>query len=403
MDHVDGMARCNNLSPWQDSGHKPSGPSKRKMPSQPENIHVQNSLSARRIRLSAATDLNETPPHLRQELVGDNGMFLGRMQEADLPIPQFQCVTTEMVQAIEQLPLDAHRLTPCIPGIADELAAKTSLADIKAHINALPAANRDKRAAWLSGLSEFIASDDFYELVNDSQAAGQIKSLKMPLPPLIVRSSGVNDTWAYSSEVQGDVLRTCFRVMASGYRSGAALQPMALIIQHRVNCRYSGVAVSYQSFQDDTIRVEYTPGQPKGAVVELPRSDAYQIQISRGTDQPQFTPGLISHCFILAQKGNKNEVFAATEIRTPATGSEGHRLSDVLVVELGKTVIKLENLLLHPVDLEFAIDHQGRLFLLQVRPFIQLSSGVEFAMPTPGCTVATGEGVSEGYCTGTIW
>ena len=405
MDHVDGMARCNNLSPWQDPGHKPSGPRKRKMPSQPENIHVQNSLSARRIRLSAATDLNETPPHLRQELVGDNGMFLGRMQEADLPIPQFQCVTTEMVQAIEQLPLDAHRLTPCIPGIADELAAKTSLADIKAHINALPAANRDKRTAWLSGLSKFIASDDFYELVNDSQAAGQIKSLKMPLPPLIVRSSGVNDTWAYSSEVQGDedVLRTCFRVMASGYRPSAALQPMALIIQHRVNCRYSGVAVSYQSFQDDTIRVEYTPGQPKGAVVELPRSDAYQIQISRGTDQPQFTPGLISHCFILAQKGNKNEVFAATEIRTPATGSEGHRLSDVLVVELGKTVIKLENLLLHPVDLEFAIDHQGRLFLLQVRPFIQLSSGVEFAMPTPGCTVATGEGVSEGYCTGTIW
>ncbi len=67
------------------------------------------------------------------------------------------------------------------------------MADIKAHINALPAENQDKRTDGLAGLSQFIASHDFYELVKDSEAARKIRSLEMPLPPLIVRSSGINE------------------------------------------------------------------------------------------------------------------------------------------------------------------------------------------------------------------
>ncbi|WP_257254701.1 PEP-utilizing enzyme, partial [Endozoicomonas sp. SESOKO3] len=66
-------------------------------------------------------------------------------------------------------------------------------------------------------------------------------------------------------------------------------------------------------------------------------------------------------------------------------------------------VIKLENLLFCPVDVEFAIDRQGCPFVLQVRPVTRLSGGMDFAMPVPEDSLASGEAVSEGYCTGSIW
>ena len=372
------------------------------------DIHAQGTLSDRRIRHT--TDLDRTSRHSLRESVGGKGMFLLQMQRADLSVPEFQCVTTDMVAAIEQHPLDTHRLSAYIPGIADELVQKTSLADIKTHINALPVANQGKRTDWLAGLSQFIAGHDFYELVKDSEAARQIRGLKMPSPPVIVRSSGINEdnygdaqAGKYLSEVQSDrdVVRTCLKVMASGYRPDVCttLQPMALIIQHCIDCRYGGVAMSYQSLQDDTIRVEYTPGQPRGAVTGLSDTHAHRIDIGRGTDQPEFTPGQVSCRFILL----KNDDGGYTEVKTSSLATDSERLSDDSVAELRKTVITLEDLLVCPVDVEFAIDHQGCLFLLQVRPITRLCGGMDFAMSIPGDVVVTGEGVSEGYCTGTLW
>ncbi|WP_257265713.1 DUF4116 domain-containing protein, partial [Endozoicomonas sp. ONNA2] len=74
-----------------------------------------------------------------------------------------------------------------------------------------------------------------------------------------------------------------------------------------------------------------------------------------------------------------------------------------LVAELRQAITKLEDLLLCPVDVEFAIDHQGRLFLLQVRPVTRLPGGMDFALPIPAETLASGEGISEGYGTGPLW
>ena len=404
------------LSPCPGPDHKSSGPRKRMMrrPLMEENIHGQRTLLAKCARLTTAADLNNTPAHLRRKSVGGKGMFLHQMQRAGLRVPEFQCVTTETVGAIEQHPLDTHRLSAFIPGIADELTQETTLADIKAHINALPAANQDKRTDWLAGLSQFIASHDFYELVKDTEAARQIRSLKMPLPPVIVRSSGINEdnygdaqAGKYLSEVQGDedVLRTCLKVMASGYRPDVCttLQPMALIIQRCIDCRYGGVAMSYQSLQDDTIRVEYTPGQPRGAVAGLSGTRAHRINIEREADHPEFIPGQVSTRFILQKNGNMAGGYTEIETSKPVTDEEEQRLSDDSVAELRKAVTKMEDLLLCPVDVEFAIDHQGHLFLLQVRPITRLAGGMDFAMSTPKDTLATGEGVSEGYCTGTLW
>ena len=104
------------LEPCPSPDHKSSGLRKRVMhrPLSEENIHGQGTLSAKRIRLITAPELNNTPAHLRRKSVGGKGMFLHQMQRAGLRVPEFQCVTTEMVAAIEQHPLDTHRLSAYI-------------------------------------------------------------------------------------------------------------------------------------------------------------------------------------------------------------------------------------------------------------------------------------------------
>ncbi|USE35937.1 DUF4116 domain-containing protein [Endozoicomonas sp. SCSIO W0465] len=364
---------------------------------------------------------------LNREQLGGKGMFLRRMEEAGLPIPSFRCVAAQVMNALEQHPLGIGRLAPYLSGIVDKPGSETSLTRIKEHLNALQPLDHAIRDKWLKGLSTFIASDDFYQQVKDSEAARHIRDLRRqldelsPSQPVIVRSSGVNEdnygdaqAGKYRSEVQGedDVLWTCLKVMASGYRPevclGGGPQPMALIIQHCINCHYGGVVMSYQSLQDDTVRVEYTSGQPRGAVAGQSGTIPHRIDIDRkaGADSAQYFPGTISSHFVL-QKNIDNNGYSETEIQDADTQSDGssQQLSDGLVAELREAVTKLEDLLLCPVDVEFAIDRQGCLFLLQVRPITRLSGGMDFALsiPKPEETLASGEGASEGYCTGPLW
>lgn len=382
-------------------------------------------LAKRICRSSVAAPLNHTadyPSPNRQQL-GGKGMFLQRMQEAGLPVPPFTCVAAPVVNTLEQYPLDIHYVAPYLPDIVSELLPKTSLKDIKDYLNALPTADQGKRDNCLVGLSQFIASDDFYQQVKQSDAARHIRDLRCqlgvlsPSQPVIVRSSGVNeDTYGdaqagkYLSEVQGDddVVRTCLKVMASGYRPEVCPQgipqPMALVIQHCIDCRYGGVAMSFQSLQDDTIRVEYTTGQPRGVVGGQSGIIPHRINIERkeGADHPTYFQGTVSSRFILHRNKNNNG-YSETEIHDAQSDGDGQRLGDGLVAEIRQAITTLENLLLCPVDVEFAINHQNQLFLLQVRPVTRLSGGMDFAMPTPEDTLASGEGASEGYCSGTLW
>ncbi|WP_257279735.1 PEP/pyruvate-binding domain-containing protein [Endozoicomonas sp. ISHI1] len=363
---------------------------------------------------------------LNRQQLGGKGMFLQCMHQAGLAVPPFRCVTASVTNVLEQHTFDIHRLIPYLPGIVDELWVETaSLTNIREYLNGLLATEPSKRAKWLAGLAKFVASNDFYELVKDSEAARQIRDLRCqldelsPSGPVMIRSSGINEdnygdaqAGKYLSEVQGeeDVFRTCLKVMASGYRpevcSQGIPQPMALIIQQCINCQYGGVVMSFQSFQDDTIRVEYTPGQPRGVLTGQSGNTPHRIDISykAGADHSQYYRGTISSHFIL-NKNTDNKGYSETRILDTDTQSDdlSQPPGNDMLAELREMVIKLEDLLLCPVDVEFAIDHQGRLFLLQVRPVTRLSGDMDFAMAIPEDTLALGEAVSEGYCTGPIW
>ena len=371
-----------------------------------------------------SSNSSDSSPTSREQL-GGKGMFLQRMVEAGLPVPPFKCATTEVVNALERHPFDTVRLARYLPEIVAKLEAETSLADIKQYLQTLPPSEQAKRDNWLQGLTQFVASDDFYKQVKDSQAAKHIRALRTqlgePSTPVIVRSSGINEdnygdaqAGKYLSEVQGvdDVLRTCLNVMASSYRpevcAGGTPQPMALILQQCIDCQYGGVAMSYQSLQDDTVRVEYTSGQPRGAVAGQYGTTPHRIDIAReeGADHPQYFPGTASSHFIL-RKNSTNNGYTETEIGDVGTQSDGdrQRLTDDQIASLMQMVRMLEDLLGCPVDIEFGIDHLGQVFLLQVRPITRLSGGMDFAMspPAPKETLVSGIGVSEGYCTGSLW
>ena len=383
---------------------------------------ADRSLAKRICRVSL--DSADSSPTSREQL-GGKGMFLQRMVEIGLPVPPFKCATTKVVNALEQHPLNTVRIARNLPEIELKLKAETSLAEIKQHLQTLPPSEQAKRDKWLAGLTQFVASDDFYEQVKDSQAARDIRALRAqlgePSTPVIVRSSGINEdnygdaqAGKYLSEVQGedDVLRTCLNVMASSYRpevcAGGAPQPMALILQQCIDCQYGGVAMSYQSLQDDTIRVEYTSGQPKGAVAGLYGTTPHRIDIPTqgGADCAQYFPGTVSSHFVL-RKNSTNSGYTETEIGDVGTQSDGdrQRLTYDQISSITWMVRLLEERLWCPTEIEFGIDHLGQVFVLQVRPITRLPGGMDFAMPPPAPeeTLASGIGVSEGYCTGPLW
>ena len=72
-----------------------------------ENIHSSEALLNRRVQHTTSPELNETSAPLPRESVGGEGMFLQQMQRVGLSVSEFQCVTTEMVEAIVQQLLTA--------------------------------------------------------------------------------------------------------------------------------------------------------------------------------------------------------------------------------------------------------------------------------------------------------
>ncbi|WP_422492221.1 PEP/pyruvate-binding domain-containing protein [Endozoicomonas sp. ALD068] len=316
-------------------------------------------LTKRHCRPSVADQTAGYSPHNREQL-GGKGMFLWRMKKAGLSVPPFECVTAQVMNALEQHPLDSHLLDRYFPGIVHEWDTENSLRNIRDYLNTLPPSEQTKRDDWLSGLAEFIASNDYYQQVKDSEAARQIAGLRRQLGVLlasqavIVRSSGINEdnygdaqAGKYLSLVQGeeDILQTCLKVMASAYRPEICPegipQPMALIIQQCIDCRYGGVAMSFQSFQDDTVRIEYTRGQPRGAVAGQSGNRPHRIDIYREDREEeaassQYFPGTISSRFIL-QKNDNGYSETRIDNADAQSGDVGQQLSDDTVSTLSRS------------------------------------------------------------------
>ncbi|WP_422408987.1 MULTISPECIES: DUF4116 domain-containing protein [unclassified Endozoicomonas] len=354
--------------------------------------------------------------------IGGKGLFLHRMQQAGIPVPPFTVVDTTLIARLEQQPFPAKCLLPFLPDIDTQSQQSFSLEQLRTIVTKLP---HPQLSEWLKGLSGFIASEDFYQQVENISAARGIRHRYFRLRQqasgaCIVRSSGVDEdrfgnaqAGRYDSRVHGggDILKTCLQVLSSAYRPevcpNGQVKPMALVLQQCIHCLLGGAVISHSTLKDNTIEVEYALGQPRGAVSGTTGIRPHRYSIKRSDDensQPdrQFTPGDVTTQFVL-EKITDEETGEAGYIersKTATTDAKDIMLSDKILQELQKNIEKLEDMFCCPVDAEFGVDGDLQLHLFQSRPVTQLPGSTRFSAPAPARPLAEGIMVSEGCCSG---
>ena len=343
--------------------------------------------------------------------VGGKGQFLSVMTEAGLPVPPFQVIEHSALQAIDDVVIEPELLATFHPdGIDASQLQPVTLGSLKEGIPTMDRINQEK---WLDALGKLLISDDFLPQVANQPIARNIRTLHQRLQadgsnqPVIIRSSGLTedgfgDTQAgkYNSCLHsgGNILKSCLKVLASGYQPAlcpdGTPQPMALIMQSYLDCRFGGVALSHTSLQDDTLQIEYAPGQPRGAVAGTNSLKPHRYQIKRNGANPiQWSRGEVTSYFAL-----KKTAEGFTEEKHEGPSAE--ELPEDIPEQLKRHIVQLENLLGCPVDVEFAVDQQDRLFLVQVRPVTALPGAASFSGNPPNQPLCAGELVSEGLATG---
>ena len=343
--------------------------------------------------------------------VGGKGQFLTVMTKAGLPVPNFYVIEHAMVQAIDNVMIEPQLLAQFHPdGIAASQLKPVTLGSLKERI---PTVNRINQARWLDALRALLTSDDFLPQVARLPIADDIRHLYQELvavnssQPVIIRSSGLKEdafgdaqAGKYESCLHsgGDILKSCLAVLASSYQPALCpdgrAQPMALIVQSYLDCRFGGVVFSHTSLQDDTLQIEYAPGQPRGAVAGTHSLKPHRYQVKRNGNNPiEWSRGEVPSYFTLKETA---EGFTEEEHQGPSA----EELPEGIPGQLKHHIVQLENLLGCPVDVEFAVDQEERLYLVQVRPIAALPGAASFSGSPPDQPLCAGELVSEGLATG---
>ena len=158
--------------------------------------------------------------------------------------------------------------------------------------------------------------------------------------------------------------------------------------------------MSYRGIDDGTLLIECGLGQPKTVVSGQYGITPHSYEIKRNGEQWEatFNPGNPERRFILSrnEQGGYVEKLIKCEPDAAASDFIGKEQLDRLV----QGCRKLENLLLCPVDFEFAIDPDGQVWFLQVRPITCLPGGSHFSMASPARFLDQGVPVSDGCGSG---
>ena len=343
--------------------------------------------------------------------LGGKGQFLTVMTKAGLPVPSFKVIEHDLLQAIDDEEIKPELLAQFHPGGID--AGQLQPVTLGSLKKSIPAMDKFNQTKWLDALGKLLISEDFLQQVTRLPIADEIGSFYQELAegdsnkPVIIRSSGLKEdgfgdaqAGKYESCLHsgGDILKSCLKVLASSYQPllcpDGKPQPMALIMQTYLDCRFGGVAHSHTSLQDDTLQIEYAPGQPRGAVAGTNSLKPHRYQIKRNGANPiQWSPGGVPSYFVL-----KKTAEGFTEEKHEGPSAE--ELPEGIPEQLKRHIVQLENLLGCPVDVEFAVDQKGQLFLVQVRPITVLLGAASFSGTPPDQPLCAGEVVSEGLATG---
>ena len=142
------------------------------------------------------------------------------------------------------------------------------------------------------------------------------------------------------------------------------------------------------------------PGQPKTVVSGQYGITPHGYEIRRNGEQWEatFNPGNPDHGFILSRNDQGGYVEELSTFEPDAAASDF--IGKEQLARLVQGCRKLENALLCPVDFEFAIDQDGQVWFLQVRPITCLPGGSHFSMASPARFLDQGIPVSDGCGSG---
>ncbi|MDP0562886.1 MAG: DUF4116 domain-containing protein [Candidatus Endonucleobacter sp. (ex Gigantidas childressi)] len=357
-----------------------------------------------------------------RERFGGKGMFLRNMQKTGLPVPPFKTIEFSDLKSIKEHPVSIDLVECHVPALLTNHRSAMSLSDIEVEIGNLPTvspSDKEKQKKCLEGLQALITSDEYHKAIRHLPKAKEIERLshelteKCPGQPIIARSSGIKEdsygdaqAGKFDSCVQGGepILKTCLNVMASGYRPEVCPQgkpqPMAIALQTCINSQFGGVVISHASLQDDAIQVEYGPGQPKGIVAGDAGITPHRYSLPRGGEgQDQWIEGSIASQYILTKSADGNGYIEQIE-QMDTSDTDNKQLPPLVLTQLKEAMDKLEGMLCCPVDVEFAVGKDSKLYLLQVRPVTRLAGGNSYSGDVPEAPAITGQLVSEGCCSG---
>jgi pyruvate,water dikinase len=346
--------------------------------------------------------LAEATADLRDQ-VGGKAQPLAMLLRAGLPVPEGLCFTRRACREyLRQAGLD-ERLRAVsrragAPG-ADHGVLAAEARAMFAAAPMPPAFAQALRAAW-----DFLAGPDGAVLAVRSSASsedGEGQSYAGQYESVL----GVRDAEAFAQAFVA-VVASAFSARALAYRAQAGLSgqavDMAVFVQRMVAARTAGVLYTMDPVAPDSRRMVLTavPGLGSTAVSGSAPADVCRPSRELGAEDPADTPTLV------ADKTVREVLDPAGGVRREDVPEDLRRaplLSPEEIAALRELALRVEALAGCPQDIEWAVDGQGRPFILQARPARLARTPREEGAAGGRELLAGGLGVSPGRAVGRVF
>jgi phosphohistidine swiveling domain-containing protein len=298
-------------------------------------------------------------------VAGGKAANLGELVRAGFPVPAGFCVTTA---AYDLVAADAG-LEPTLGALAgtrpEDTARLAELAtDARSHLS---------EASVPDVLGRAIA-EAYGELGDEEPVAVRSSATAEDLPQ--ASFAGQQDTYLNVIGVESllDAVRSCWASLwtdrAVSYRATNGIDPhgvrLAVVVQRMVDASVAGVLFTANPVTGKRGQavIDASPGLGEAVVSGMANPDHFVANTATGE-------------IVERRLGDKRVAIVAssgsgTERVELASGEDEASLSDGQVLALAKLGARVEEHYGAPQDTEWAIDHDGRLWLLQARPITTL-------------------------------
>jgi hypothetical protein len=297
--------------------------------------------------------------------VGGKAANLGELVKAEFPVPAGFCVTTI---AYEMVAADAG-LEPTLAALAAAEPGDTvRLAELAGEMRSLLL-----EASVLDDLGWAIA-EAYEELGGDAPVAVRSSATAEDLPG--ASFAGQQDTYLNVVGVESvlDAVRRCWASLwtdrAVSYRANNGIDPrgvrLAVVVQRMVDASVAGVLFTANP----------VTGRRRQAVIDASPGLGEAV-VSGAVNPDHFVANAATGEIVERRLGDKRVAVVAGSgggTETVERAADEHRasLSDDQVLALAKLGARVEEHYGAPQDTEWAIDGDGRLWLLQARPITTL-------------------------------